>query len=113
MSKKEFFHSTPSDIYLFLEEKNRDKEEALKRESEVINYTAWLHGLYVANAVASVMSKKSKYPKHPLGDKDNSNKDEIVAREDMSDEEKAYLTEVFFSNLTEMQNNFEQQAEWA
>lgn len=113
MSKKEFFHSTPSDIYLFLEEKNKDREDSLKRESEVINYTAWLHGLYVANAVASVMSKRSKYPKHPLDGEDNSYKDEIVAREDMSDEEKAYLTEIFFSNLTEMQNNFEQQAEWA
>lgn len=30
-----------------------------------MNLTAWTHGLYVQNAVASVLSKNAKYPKKP------------------------------------------------
>lgn len=31
------------------------------------NFRAWLYGSYVAQAVASVLSKRARYPKQPRG----------------------------------------------
>ena len=106
MSKYDFMHSTPSDVELYIIQ----YDKRIKAENELIfermKYAAWLNGLYVRMAVGSVLSKRSKYPKEPLGSKENTN-EHIVAREDMTDEEKEELTRLFFDNLNEMQENFE------
>ena len=98
-------HSTPSDVELFI----REYDKRLKREAEVsfehMKYAAWLNGIYVRIAVASVLSRKAKYPKEPPGMEDN--KEEIIANENMSEEEKTKLTKMLFSNLEEMQKDFE------
>lgn len=84
-------------------------DKRMKTEAEAnferMKYTAWLNGMYVRIAVASCLSKKAKYPKQPYGE--DEQKDVIVATEDMSEEEKAEATTLFFNNLFEMQNDFE------
>lgn len=102
MTKREYMHSTPHDVDLFLQVKSDDE----KQKGEIMNYTAWLNGLYVARAVASVMSKKSKYPKKPISDKDSEFVDSIVVTEDMSEEAKEQTRQLFLGNLLEMQNDF-------
>lgn len=102
MTKHEYMHSTPNDVDIFLQVKSDDE----RRSGDLVNYEAWLHGVYVARAVASVMSKKSKYPKKPISDKDNVQPDSIVATEDMSEEEKEQARKIFLGNLLEMQSDF-------
>lgn len=105
MSKREYFHSTPYDVDIFIEEKSKERKEHYEREDLLIDYTAWLHGVYVSRAVAAVLNgRKSPYPKQPLGQKD---KNRIVATEDMTDAEKDEITSMFFGNLQEMQKSFE------
>ena len=102
MTKHEYMHSTPHDVDLFLQVKSDDE----KQKADIMNYTAWLNGLYVVRAVASVMSKKSKYPKRPISDKDSEFVDSIVVTEDMSEEAKEQTRQLFLGNLLEMQNDF-------
>ena len=105
MSKGEYFHSTPGDIDLFIEEKTKKIHDEAKRENDLLDYQAWLHGVYVARAVSSVLNgKKSKYPTQPLSVKD---KNRIVCTEDMPEEEKYSATMQLFANLEEMQKSFE------
>lgn len=106
MSKDTFFHSTPADIDIFIEEHDKRIEAEQKIQFERMKYAAWLNGLYVQNAVASVMSKKAKYPKKPYGEKDDET---IVCTEDMSAEQKEAVINLLFGNLEEMQHDFERQ----
>ena len=56
-------------------------------------------------AVSAVLNgRKRRYPKEPLS---QSKSDVIVATEDMSEEQKAVLTDQLFANLEEMQHQFE------
>ena len=43
----------------------RAHEKRLREKSDMNNFQAWLTGRYVAEAVASVLSRKAKYPKEP------------------------------------------------
>ena len=101
MTKHDYFHSTPADVDLFIDEKSKERKE----QSELHDYLAWLNGVYVMKAVAAVLNgRKSRYPKEPLS---QSKSDVIVATEDMSEEQKAVLTDQLFANLEEMQHQFE------
>ena len=64
MSKKEFLHSTPSDIIL----RSNIVIEQEKEKARETNYNAWLSGAYVRAAIVSALSSKKKieYPKNPL-----------------------------------------------
>lgn len=104
MTKQEYFHSTPNDVYTRIEVAVKEIEQKQKAESQMVDYTAWLHGLYVQYAVASIMSKRAKYPKKPFSQKETG---KIVVTEDMSDEQKAEITNILFANLEEMQGKFE------
>ena len=57
-----FWHLNPKKLKPF------EKAYELKIEARQsrINLEAWLNGLYNQNAVASVLSKDSKYPKKPF-----------------------------------------------
>ena len=81
--------------------------QAYKIRQEEINRTAWLNGLYIQRAVASVLSKKAKYPKKPFGKEDADQLTEIICTEDMTEEEKKRATDLFFGNLAQMQRDFE------
>lgn len=105
MSKHDFFHGTPHDIEVFINQYDKRVRAEIDAEFERMKYNAWLNGLYVRSAVASCLSRKAKYPKEPYTEKDTN--EVIVATEDMSDEVKAELTTKFFDNLFEMQRKFE------
>lgn len=105
MSKHDFFHGTPHDIEVFINQYDKRVRAEMDAEFERMKYSAWLSGLYVRSAVASCLSRKAKYPKEPYSEKDTN--EVIVATEDMSDEVKAELTTKFFDNLFEMQKKFE------
>lgn len=108
MTKQQYLHSTPNDVYAFLDAKRQEMETDAKTKADIIHYQAWLNGVYVRSAVASVLSKKSKYPKNPIERKgDKIEPDEIVATEDMPEEEKQRARELFFQNLFELQTDFE------
>lgn len=105
MTKHDFFHGTPHDVEVFLTSYDRKAKAEADAKFEQMKYTSWLNGLYVRLAVGSCLSKKCKYPKQPYGESEA--KDVIVATEEMSEEEKAEATTLFFNNLFEMQTNFE------
>lgn len=107
MTKRDFFHSTPTDVWLFLREHNKRVRAEAEAEAEKIEYAAWLNGLYIQRAVASVLSKKAKYPKKPFGKEDAEQLTEIICTEDMTEEEKKRATDLFFGNLAQMQRDFE------
>lgn len=100
MSKRQFFHSTPNDIDLFITQHDEERRDVLKAEAEKIQYTAWLNGAYIRLAVASVLSKKSKYPKKPPGEQEQVQHIEVT--EDMSEEEKNDALEKLTKNLEEL-----------
>lgn len=100
MTKKEFFHSTPNDIDIFIDQYDKMKKREMEMAFENMKYTAWLSGLYVRAAVASVMSKKAKYPKKPFGEEQQIQHIEVT--EDMSEEEKQKAREQLANNLTEL-----------
>lgn len=105
MSKKEYFHNTPRDVDIFITEMSEKQKAEYERENEMVDYRAWLHGLYVQKAIGSALNgRKSPYPKQPFMQKD---KNHIVATEDMSQEEKDRATQLLFGNLEEMQKSFE------
>jgi hypothetical protein len=61
-----FWTLTPKKLIPFV----KAKEEEMKVKSMVMNNEAWLIGLYVQSAIASVFSKSYKYPKQPTGSDD-------------------------------------------
>ena len=105
MTKHDFFHGTPKDVEVFITSFDKRIKTEAEATFERMKYTAWLNGMYVRIAVASCLSKKAKYPKQPYGEEEQ--KDVIVATEDMTEEQKAEATTLFFNNLFEMQNDFE------
>ena len=93
MSKRDFFHSTPRDIEIFLDAYDRRVKDEVESNFERMKYSSWLTGLYVQNAIGSVISKKVKYPKKPYGD--------------MTKEEVTDATETFFEKLMGLQRQAE------
>lgn len=104
MSKYEYFHSTPNDVQLYIDVMAKKEKERREMEIDLLDYRAWLHGLYVARAVASVMSKHARYPKEPLS-KESSGY--VTATEDMPEEKKEELRQMFLGSLFDMQSKFE------
>lgn len=104
MTKNAFFHSTPNDVMIYIEESDKRLKMDAEIASKRMQYSSWLTGLYVRRAVASVMSKRSRYPKTPFGEQD---KESIECTENMSEEEKNTALKAFLDNLQEMQRDFE------
>ena len=105
MTKREFFHSTPKEIEIFLDGKVKQR----KTEAKTSEYIAWIHGYYVKLAVLSALNgRKAKYPARPLSEEnqDNGNSGYIVATEAMSEEDKERTRQLFLENLQEMQRSF-------
>lgn len=56
-----FFTLNPKKLKPFV----KARELNIKFESDRIHYEAWLNGLYVRLATASILSKGAKYPENP------------------------------------------------
>ena len=101
MSKHDFFHSTPNDIDIYIQEYDARYEREIKLKTEEIEYSSWLNGMYVRIAVASALNgKKVKYPKKPLDSKNVPQNIEVT--EDMSEEEKEKVRQQFADNMREL-----------
>ena len=57
-----FWKLNPKLIKPFAKVFKNKKEE----EREIINYTAWLNGIYVSRAIGSCFSKENHYPQSPI-----------------------------------------------
>lgn len=102
MSKRDFFHSTPNDIEIYLDAYDKNREGEAELSFERMKYSSWLTGLYVQNAIGSVISKKVKYPKKPYGEEEVQDT-VIEIRENMTQEEVINATETFFDKLVQLQ----------
>lgn len=45
-------------------------EEKEQRKADIIDYTAWLNGMYVRTAIASCFDKSAKYPDKPFSEEE-------------------------------------------
>lgn len=50
---------------LMIYKKEHEKEE--QKKADLIDYTAWLNGLYVKSAIAVFIDKRNKYPTERFG----------------------------------------------
>lgn len=62
MSKKEFFHSTMKEVDYRIDSYQKKREENTK----LVEYQAWLTGMYVIHSIACNFSKKARYPQNPI-----------------------------------------------
>lgn len=62
MQYRDFWSLNPRRLESFL----KGYRQRLELQTKIDNHNAWLHGQYVACAVASCFSKKAKYPKKPF-----------------------------------------------
>lgn len=51
------------------------KEQDITEFKHKANMSSWINGIYFANAIASVMSKKAKYPEKPIDFWEEENKE--------------------------------------
>lgn len=64
-----FWRLTPRKLDPFIRAARMKDEQ----EAKTLHYTAWLHGLYVNRAIASVFPEGSRYPKAPLEEEKKMN----------------------------------------
>lgn len=98
MTKQQYMHSTPKDVRMHIE----IYTEKLKYESQVVEYSAWLNGLYVLRAIGNAFSKKSKYPKKPfLHDSEEEQEEQLIFDDtkEYTEEEMAEQREKLMANL--------------
>lgn len=69
MSRKEFLRSTIRDLQVRICEYEKSKRNEIEAQVKLIEYQAWLSGLYVKSAVSSALSNKAKYPDKPITEK--------------------------------------------
>lgn len=81
MTKKEFLHSTPHDVNVFIDAYNKKQENEIR----LLELSAWKNGLYVLEAIATAFDEKHTYPENPLLKEQRQN--EIEKGEQKSEEE--------------------------
>lgn len=45
----------------------KEHEKEMQRQADLLDYSAWLNGLYVLRAIDAVIDNKSKYPEERFG----------------------------------------------
>ena len=100
MKPKEFFHSTPNEIYMQMEA----YRENLNQQYEFAEYQAWLNGLYDVWAIGTCFDKKTKYPENPL-EKKSKEISEVAKKSGKS--EAQIQQELLYMQLRVMQVNHE------
>lgn len=86
-------------------QKVHEKEE--QKKADLIDYTAWLHGLYVRRAVLSVFEKSAKYPEEPLTESEK----EKAIREENPDKAAAFDFGVYVDAFNAMRKSGGESAE--
>ena len=62
MQYRDFWSLNPRRLEAFV----KAYRQRMELQAKLDNQNAWLHGQYVAYAVAACLSKKAKYPKQPF-----------------------------------------------
>ena len=66
MPLQEFWNDDPDLLWVYRNVYMEKEKQKLDLEKEVINFQAWLQGLYNFNAIAGALSKKPKYLDKPI-----------------------------------------------
>ena len=53
---------TPKIMHIYAKE----HEKEMQRQADLLDYSAWLNGLYVLRAIGAAIDNKSKYPEERL-----------------------------------------------
>lgn len=67
---KDFWELTPKKLQPFV----KAKEQEIELRTKMVNYEAWLNGLYIRQAIASIFSKNGKYPEQPIDTKGSTDR---------------------------------------
>lgn len=54
---------TPKIMHIYAKE----REKEMQRQADLLDYSAWLNGLYVLRAIGAVIDNKRKYPEERFG----------------------------------------------
>lgn len=54
---------TPKIMHIYAKE----HEKEMQRQADLLDYSAWLNGLYVFRAICAAIDNKSKYPEERFG----------------------------------------------
>lgn len=57
---------TPKAVRMTVEAYQERMEQEIKQKNELIEYQAWISGMYVAHAIACNFAKNASYPDNPL-----------------------------------------------
>lgn len=98
MTKREFLHSTMSDINIRIESYGKEREDKIKS----LEYLAWLTGMYVTHSIAVSFNKHAKYPESPI--KVNAKDIKQVAKATGKTEEELRQEEFYMSLLVKQAN---------
>lgn len=66
MPLQEFWNDDPDLLWAYRNSYMQKMEQDLEIEKQMINYKAWLQGLYNYQAIGSAFSKNGKYPNKPI-----------------------------------------------
>ena len=81
MPLQEFWNEDPDLLWTYRTSYLEKEKQKIEIQKEMINFQAWLQGLYNYNAIGSVFSKNGKYLSQPLelNEKPKNKKEEKLA----------------------------------
>lgn len=85
LSPKEFWYEEPYLLVSYLKAHEMKLKEEANEWKIKTNFKAWLEGLYIQNAIASVLSKNCRYPQKPfeMTDIEENPEDKLKSSEEM------------------------------
>lgn len=66
MPLQEFWNDDPDLLWAYRDLYIKKMEEDIKIQNEIINYKAWLQGLYIRDAIVSALNEKVEYHQKPI-----------------------------------------------
>ena len=79
MPLQEFWYDDPDLLWAYRDAYIAKEKEKIELEKEMINYQAWLQGLYNFHAIAGVLGEKHKYLEQPIDLKPKTGKEKKLA----------------------------------
>lgn len=80
-------------------------EDKQKEQIEMIEYQAWVNGIYIKCSVASALDSNNKYPEKPFGIFEGE--EDSSENEELTEEQKVQAQKELLMKLQIMQCNFE------
>lgn len=83
-SAKEFWYEDPSLLSAYSKAYELRLKDSIDKWKMKVNFTAWINGVYIQSAVASVLSKNVHFPQKPF---------DLFETETMTQQQKIYESE--------------------